>query len=63
MAESEEGMRNYIARFFDVSNNKVVNIRVKAESSFDAHTKASAIMRKRSTRTYYWVDTFPEEWI
>ena len=56
-------MRNYIVRFFDISNNKIVNIRVKAKYSFEAHNKASAIMRKRSTHTYYWFDTFPEEWI
>lgn len=55
-------MRGYIVRFVDISNSRIVKIKVMADCSFDAHCKASAVMRRVKTRSYYWLDTYPLEW-
>lgn len=53
----------YLVRYRDVTNKVNVNIRVEGDCPYEAHRKASFKMRKRKTRSYYWIDTIPYDWV
>ena len=56
-------MKEYIVKYREITNKTNVSIKVTAEYPFEAHRKADGVMRKRSTTSYYWIDTIPADWL